>query len=267
MPRRQPLLCKVIRHGLFWPDRKLRLFEPRARPLTGTDPHDRVVVDGPVRRLAGPIEHDSYRDFADHVRTVDRFSRIAARAMRSEGRRFLWSDSPSGHLRRREVPRGEGRVPGRMAGLRAGRDGRLLRLAQVWRLRREWRAKRCLGEGPPPPRQLQVDRPRGPGHPRRGPAPARGVRRRLRAAGVDASGRRAAGADGARPAEHPRDRGPAAAEALPPARSARGRATARGAARRTAVRARALPSPGRPPARRSRGQTRGGARADRPEPL
>jgi glycosyltransferase involved in cell wall biosynthesis len=92
MPRRNRYLGKVIRHGLFWPDRKLRLFDREQGRWGGTDPHDKVSVAGVVRELRHPIDHDSYRSFADHRRTVDNFSRIAARAMCAEGRRFSWVD-------------------------------------------------------------------------------------------------------------------------------------------------------------------------------
>ena len=94
MPRRNVYLGRTMRHGQFWPDRKLRVFDRRRACWGGTDPHDRVELTGPgkVVELEHPIEHVSYRDFAEHAATVDRFARIAARAMYEEGRRaWLWS--------------------------------------------------------------------------------------------------------------------------------------------------------------------------------
>jgi len=89
VPRRNRYLGKWMRFGSFWPDRKLRLFDRRRARWGGTDPHDRVEVTGggEVVDLASPIEHDSYRDFAEHRRTVENFAAIAARAMAEEGRR------------------------------------------------------------------------------------------------------------------------------------------------------------------------------------
>ena len=89
MPRRNVYLGRAMRHGQFWPDRKLRAFDRRCARWGGTDPHDRVELTGPGRvvELANPIEHVSYRDFAEHSATVERFARIAARAMHEEGRR------------------------------------------------------------------------------------------------------------------------------------------------------------------------------------
>jgi glycosyltransferase involved in cell wall biosynthesis len=89
MPRQNHYLGRPVRGGLFWPDRKIRLFDRRRARWGGTNPHDRVEVapGGDVVRLDEPIEHLSYRDFRHHLRTIDSFTAIAARAMAAEGRR------------------------------------------------------------------------------------------------------------------------------------------------------------------------------------
>ena len=74
--------------GEWYPDAQLRVFRRSLGRWTGRDPHDRVVVDGEVRTLEGRLEHRNYRDLADHIRTIDRFSAVNARAMREEGVRF-----------------------------------------------------------------------------------------------------------------------------------------------------------------------------------
>ena len=89
MPRQNHYLGRISRHGLFVPDRKLRLFDRRVARWGGRNPHDHVEVDRgvPVVSLAEVIEHLSYRDFAHHLRTIDSFTRIAAMALAAEGRR------------------------------------------------------------------------------------------------------------------------------------------------------------------------------------
>lgn len=89
MPRRNHYLGAIPRHGLFVPDRKLRLFDRRAVRFAGRPPHDHVepLPGVAVARLDEPIEHLSYRDFAHHLRTIDSFTRQAAAAMAEEGRR------------------------------------------------------------------------------------------------------------------------------------------------------------------------------------
>ena len=54
--------------------------------------HESVVVAGAVGRLEAEIEHRPYRDIAHHLRTIDRYSTLAADQMRAEGRRVRWMD-------------------------------------------------------------------------------------------------------------------------------------------------------------------------------
>ena len=87
MPRLNTYLGKEMRHGLFWPDRKLRLFDRNFSRWAGTDPHDRVICEHPglISKLEGSILHDSYRSFAEHRKTVESFAQIAAAALASQG--------------------------------------------------------------------------------------------------------------------------------------------------------------------------------------
>lgn len=89
MPRRNHYLGRPVRGGMSWPDLKVRLFDRRLCRWGGTNPHDRVEVPAGARvtRLEEPIEHLSYRDFRHHLRTIDSFTRIAAAALREQGRR------------------------------------------------------------------------------------------------------------------------------------------------------------------------------------
>src|SRR5260370_18234992 len=64
-------------HAIY-PDTPVRLFRRERGHIGGRDPHDKVVVEGRVERLGHPILHFSYRDIADHVATIHRFSLRAA---------------------------------------------------------------------------------------------------------------------------------------------------------------------------------------------
>jgi glycosyltransferase involved in cell wall biosynthesis len=59
-------------------DHPVRLFRRDRAHIGGRDPHDKVVVKGTVGRLKNPILHFSYRDIADHVATMNRFTSRAA---------------------------------------------------------------------------------------------------------------------------------------------------------------------------------------------
>lgn len=78
-------LGRWIRHGDFYPDWKLRLFRRSRARFVGRDPHGRVEVEGRVARLAGELEHYSYRDLADQIARIQFFSGEAASALAREG--------------------------------------------------------------------------------------------------------------------------------------------------------------------------------------
>jgi len=88
VPRLSVYLGMRVRHGSWYPNRQLRLFDRRrARWTTDRDPHDRVALDGPVGRLAGDLVHLPYRSLAEHLRTIDRYTTAMARGLQARGRR------------------------------------------------------------------------------------------------------------------------------------------------------------------------------------
>ncbi len=89
LPRRSHYLGRVMRHGLFWPDRKLRLFDRRCGRVVANPPHDHVELApaAPVADLEPCLEHLNYRTFRDHLRQIDSYARQAALAMQLAGRR------------------------------------------------------------------------------------------------------------------------------------------------------------------------------------
>ncbi len=91
-PRMVFYLGKWIRHGAWYPDIKLRLFRKDRGHSEGQEPHDRVVVDGPVKTLTAPLYHFTYDDLADHILTLNRFSSISAKEKFARGDKFRWSD-------------------------------------------------------------------------------------------------------------------------------------------------------------------------------
>lgn len=81
-------LGRWIRHGGWYPEWRARLFDKGHVRWAGVDPHDRIETDGPVVRIReGNLEHFSYRSLDDHLRQMNRFTRIAADEMYARGRR------------------------------------------------------------------------------------------------------------------------------------------------------------------------------------
>jgi glycosyltransferase involved in cell wall biosynthesis len=87
MPRLSSWLGRWIRHGSWYPDRQLRLFDRRRGRWAGRDPHDRVELEGRVGLLRSDLLHHPYRDLTDHLRTIDRYSTTQAGLLFEEGRR------------------------------------------------------------------------------------------------------------------------------------------------------------------------------------
>ena len=87
-PRLVYYLGMWLKHGEWYPDRKLRLFRKDRGHSEGQEPHDRVVVDGPVRHLRHPLYHFTYDDMTDHIETLNRFSSISAREKNAAGQKF-----------------------------------------------------------------------------------------------------------------------------------------------------------------------------------
>jgi glycosyltransferase involved in cell wall biosynthesis len=80
---------QFIRYGSWYPDRKIRLFDRRAAQWGGTNPHDKIVVQGNtvVEQLRGDILHYSYYTIAEHVAQNNKFSTISAESLFAQGKK------------------------------------------------------------------------------------------------------------------------------------------------------------------------------------
>ena len=85
-PRLARYLGKWIRHGGWYPDRKVRLYDRRRASWRGEFVHESVVVDGPVGGLEGDLLHYTCDSISDHVARVNRYTDLAAAEMRSHGK-------------------------------------------------------------------------------------------------------------------------------------------------------------------------------------
>jgi hypothetical protein len=119
--------------------------------------HEALRADGPSGQLRGEIQHYAYRDIADHLETIDRYTTLAARQMQEDGRRAgllqLAGHPPLAFLRN-YIARG---------GIRDGVPGFIissmnayyvfLKFAKLWEIERVQRAGfRVQGTQNPEPR-------------------------------------------------------------------------------------------------------------------
>ena len=87
IPRVTWHLGRWIRTTDWYPDYQTRLYDRRAARWTGRYVHEAVSVDGAIGALHGELQHYAYRDIADHLETIDRYTTWAARQMYEDGRR------------------------------------------------------------------------------------------------------------------------------------------------------------------------------------
>ena len=90
MPRLSRYLGRWIKHGGWYPDRKVRLIRRGRGVWQGKDPHDKLVVTaGRVEKLTNPILHYVYRGISDQVATINSFSDISTRSETPQGGWFV----------------------------------------------------------------------------------------------------------------------------------------------------------------------------------
>jgi len=85
--------CHPIRHGLWYPDRKLRLFDKRIGYCGGMNPHDKIILTAPekVMHLKGDLLHYTYQSLEEyHVRNEE-VSTVAAQSLFDCGKKIHWS--------------------------------------------------------------------------------------------------------------------------------------------------------------------------------
>lgn len=87
-PRLTWNLGRWIRHGGWYPDRQLRLFNrKRAKWMGGDHVHERVEA-ARVKRLSSPLHHWPFSTHAEQVATNNRYSGLGAMELKARGKTF-----------------------------------------------------------------------------------------------------------------------------------------------------------------------------------
>jgi glycosyltransferase involved in cell wall biosynthesis len=74
---------RFIRHGLWYPDKKIRLFDKRMGSWGGMNPHDKILLPGraTINHLEGDLFHYSFSSIREYERRNDEISSIAAESL------------------------------------------------------------------------------------------------------------------------------------------------------------------------------------------
>lgn len=83
---------RFMRHGLWYPDKKIRLFDRRIANWGGLNPHDKIILQKGFtqQHLSGDILHYAFGNIEDLIWRDNRFSSIAAVSLYNTGRRSSW---------------------------------------------------------------------------------------------------------------------------------------------------------------------------------
>lgn len=78
-----------VRHGDYYPDRKLRLWQNGKGKWGGENPHDKLITEAgaTIERVPLDILHWSFSSGEEHRKQMIRFSDISAQAMYARGKR------------------------------------------------------------------------------------------------------------------------------------------------------------------------------------
>jgi glycosyltransferase involved in cell wall biosynthesis len=93
VPRLVHYLGRWWWRGGWFPDYDVRLFRNNRASWGGSDPHEKILVDGKVRRLQNPLHHYSYRSIEDHIQRINRFTSISSQELKKEGGRWSITDA------------------------------------------------------------------------------------------------------------------------------------------------------------------------------
>jgi glycosyltransferase involved in cell wall biosynthesis len=98
VPRLNLILGRWMRHGGFYPDRKLRLFQRGAARLSeGVGPHSTPQHSGPKGKLKNDMLHYAYPDLTVYLEHMNRYSTEIARLLAAKGKTsrstpaFVWN--------------------------------------------------------------------------------------------------------------------------------------------------------------------------------
>jgi glycosyltransferase involved in cell wall biosynthesis len=81
MPLNLVFMNKVFKYGSEINCTRIRLFNKQAGNWDGAVVHEKVIVDGAVRRLEGKILHYSYSSYSEFLKKIDLYSTLGAKKL------------------------------------------------------------------------------------------------------------------------------------------------------------------------------------------
>jgi glycosyltransferase involved in cell wall biosynthesis len=91
VPRMAQYLGRWIRHGGWYPDLKIRLYDRRKAKWEGAYVHESLKVSSRVGHLEANLLHFTCDSLSEHLRTMDRYTTLAAEQLLATGEKVTWS--------------------------------------------------------------------------------------------------------------------------------------------------------------------------------
>ncbi len=92
MPRMARYLGRWILHSGWYPDRKVRLYHRSKAAWMGEFVHESVQVTGSVGHLKSNLLHYSCDSLSEHLRSLDRYTTLAAQEIASRRQKVAWQN-------------------------------------------------------------------------------------------------------------------------------------------------------------------------------
>ena len=92
MPRMAKYLGRWILHSGWYPDRKVRLYDRRKAHWVGDYVHEAVEVNGRLGHLQCNLLHYTFDSLSEHLKSMDRYTTLAAEELVAQGRKVGWED-------------------------------------------------------------------------------------------------------------------------------------------------------------------------------
>jgi len=93
MKRKNLLFKKWITHGLWWPDKQLRLFRRNKGKFPCVHIHEYIEVEGQSGELNEPYIHHNYESVHQYLVKIDRTSSSEALSLKEMNHQFVWYDA------------------------------------------------------------------------------------------------------------------------------------------------------------------------------
>jgi glycosyltransferase involved in cell wall biosynthesis len=87
IPRVAYFMGRWIRHGDWYPDHQIRLYDRRSGRWQGGRVHESVKLQGDPGILQGEIHHHTYRQLSDYLRRLETYSALAAADYQDRGKK------------------------------------------------------------------------------------------------------------------------------------------------------------------------------------